>query len=206
MLRRRSPATLLALVAALVAVGGVAYASIPGPDGVIKACYNKPGLLGLGKGELRVIDSQANCAGTETPITWNQAGPKGDPGPAGPQGDTGPAGPEGPQGEPGPAGQQGEQGVPGPPGSIGGYQIVKHTEGTPSTPLPLVAFVECPDGTKVLGGGAAIAGSASEESVLSSSRPLDDGDGWGASTELLEPGTLVTGTVTVWAICADVTP
>jgi hypothetical protein len=176
---------------------------------VIKACYNKPGLLGLGKGELRVIDSQANCADTETQLTWNQAGRKGDPGPAGPQGDTGPAGPEGTQGEPGPDGPQGEQGPPGPPGSIGGYEIVEHTEGTRSTPLPVGASAACPDGTKVLGGGAFVEdeqGGISDEAVLSSSRPLLDGDAWGATNAKLDRDTPVSGSMTVWAICADVTP
>ena len=75
-LRKRSRTVVVAVAATLVTAGGVAYASIPGPDGVIKACYNKPGLLGLGKGELRVIDSQAGCASTETQLSWNQTAPR----------------------------------------------------------------------------------------------------------------------------------
>jgi hypothetical protein len=71
-------AALLAIVGAL-AVGGVAYATIPGPGGVISGCYKKSG------GALRVIDSSVtNCASNETSLPWNQAGLQGPPGPPGP--------------------------------------------------------------------------------------------------------------------------
>jgi hypothetical protein len=71
------------LVAALaVAIGGIAYAAIPGPDGVIHGCYK-------GDGTLRVVDHDVACKTNETRLTWNQTGPQG------------PAGPQGPQGEPG---------------------------------------------------------------------------------------------------------
>jgi collagen triple helix repeat protein len=210
-LRRRSPAVLAAVAAAVVAIGGVAYAAIPGPGGVIKACYNKPGLLGLGNGELRVIDSNANCGGTETPISWNQAGQKGDPGPAGPKGDTGPEGPQGEQGPPGetgPPGPQGEQGPPGPAGSVTGYEVVQDEAGDESTPLPSVAFVNCPAGKKVLGGGAFVAdenSGATSDAALTSSRPSSDNAGWAATTARLRTDVIVFGSITVWAICADAT-
>jgi hypothetical protein len=55
---------------------GLAYAAIPGSDGVISACYEKR------TGLLRVIDAEAGkqCLRFESPISWNQEGPKGDPG------------------------------------------------------------------------------------------------------------------------------
>jgi hypothetical protein len=52
-------------------VGSVAYASIPGPGGVINACYVKTG------GALSIIDSAARCASNQTSISWNQSGPEG---------------------------------------------------------------------------------------------------------------------------------
>ena len=81
------------LVVAAVA-GSVAYAAIPGPNGVISACYGKH--VGL----LRVIDADAGkkCSSLETPIAWNAQGPKGDPGLQGAPGPAGAPGPQGPAG------------------------------------------------------------------------------------------------------------
>jgi len=67
------------LVAVAVAVAaGVAYATIPGADGVIQGCYNKAGVL-------RVVDPSAGdaCAAGETAIEWNQEGQTGPQGPPG---------------------------------------------------------------------------------------------------------------------------
>jgi hypothetical protein len=58
----------------------------------IQACYNKT------NGELRRVNSPADCRNHETAISWGVAGP------AGPQGPVGPQGPEGPQGPAGPGG------------------------------------------------------------------------------------------------------
>lgn len=95
----------LAAATAVVALGVAAAASgaIPsGPDGVIHACYQKPGLL-ANPGAVRVIDTQQGlrCRSNETALQWNQAGPKGDPGPPGP------VGPPGSKGDPGAVGQTG---------------------------------------------------------------------------------------------------
>jgi hypothetical protein len=89
---RPSPALAVSLVAMIVALGGVAWASIPDASGVIHGCYNKSG------GALRVIDtaiSTQKCTSLQLPLNWNQTGP---PGPTGPQGAAGPAGPQGPAG------------------------------------------------------------------------------------------------------------
>lgn len=85
---------LVGAVALLAIAGGVAYAAIPGADGVIHGCYTNKG------GVLSVIDPSAGqtCSALQAPISWNQQGPQG------PQGDPGPQGPQGPQGPPGPAG------------------------------------------------------------------------------------------------------
>jgi len=75
----------LGAVACALVMGGIAYASIPGPDGVIHGCY-------LTNGNLRVIDSAASCKSNETSLNWNQQGVTG---PSGPTGATGPTGPTG---------------------------------------------------------------------------------------------------------------
>jgi hypothetical protein len=79
-LRGLSPSMAVALLALVIAIGGVAVASIPGPDGAIQGCYDNS------TGALRVIDPGAgrSCAVDETALTWNQQGPqgpKGDPAP-----------------------------------------------------------------------------------------------------------------------------
>jgi hypothetical protein len=94
MTRRDLTAALVGGVIAIVLGGGVAYATIPDPGGVIHGCYKTE------NGQLRVIDSGA-CGTSETALPWSQTGPAG---PTGPQGERGPTGPSGPGGPPGPSG------------------------------------------------------------------------------------------------------
>ena len=62
-----SPAMGVALAALVVAVAGVAVASIPGPNGVVKACYDS-------RGAVRVIDSSASCGPSESPLDLTAPG------------------------------------------------------------------------------------------------------------------------------------
>jgi hypothetical protein len=59
----------LAAVALLLGIAGVAYASIPGPDGVIHGCYKTSNPA---KGSLIVIDSEASCPSGFAPLNWQQ--------------------------------------------------------------------------------------------------------------------------------------
>jgi hypothetical protein len=61
-----SPATVIALVALVVALGGVTYAAIPSPDGTISGCYS------TSTGTLRVVDAAGDedCASGEKAIAW----------------------------------------------------------------------------------------------------------------------------------------
>lgn len=73
---------IVAVAALMVALGGVAWASIPDPGGVIHGCYAKS------TGALRVVDTSKPtgvCSEKQVPISWNQTGPQGVPGPAGPE-------------------------------------------------------------------------------------------------------------------------
>jgi hypothetical protein len=72
----------------LLAVGGVALASIPDGNGVIHGCV-KDGTTG--RREVRVIDTAftTTCGSGWTEVTWSQEGPQG---PTGAAGATGPAG------------------------------------------------------------------------------------------------------------------
>jgi len=77
-----------------MAVSVIVWASIPGSDGVIRACYRTQ------SGQLRVIDpSQGeSCQAGEQALSWNVTGTPGPPGPKGDKGDTGEQGPPGPAG------------------------------------------------------------------------------------------------------------
>jgi hypothetical protein len=79
-LRRPSPATVLALLALLLAMGGFAMAaSAPTGNRVIHACVKT---RGREKGILRLVTG-AHCHKHEKAIAFNQRGPAGPPGQAG---------------------------------------------------------------------------------------------------------------------------
>lgn len=74
-IRRAAVPFMAAIIGA--GVGGVALGSIPGPDGTISGCYSKA------TGALRVINAPTQtCSKSQTPISWNQTGPQGPPGPS----------------------------------------------------------------------------------------------------------------------------
>jgi hypothetical protein len=52
----------VAIAALVVAIGGTALASIPGPNGVVNSCYSNT------TGAVRVIDSAASCGRGETQL------------------------------------------------------------------------------------------------------------------------------------------
>lgn len=60
-----------AVVAGVALGGGIAYASIPGPDGVIHGCRKNT------DGSVRVVDSTASCPSGFTALNWSQTGPQG---------------------------------------------------------------------------------------------------------------------------------
>jgi hypothetical protein len=103
-----------AAVAATLAVGAVAYASIPDANGVIHACYNTGSNP---SGALRVIDTDkgTTCSKNEKPLSWNQRGP------TGPKGATGAAGANGTAGSRGPTGPKGATGPSGSDATVDGY-------------------------------------------------------------------------------------
>src|SRR5215216_2951876 len=98
----------LMVAALLVAAAGFVAAQ----DTVINGCYDKK------TGVLRYLQS-GSCRPTETAISWNQQGLKGDTGPQGPQGAQGPQGEDGVQGPAGPKGEDGATGATGPQGPAG---------------------------------------------------------------------------------------
>jgi hypothetical protein len=98
--------------AGVIASGGtVAVMAATASDEMVHACVSR-GVLGLGAGNVRIVDEPDDCRRTEDPLSWNRQGPAGAAGAAGPQGETGLQGEAGPQGEPGAQGEPGPQGPP----------------------------------------------------------------------------------------------
>jgi len=169
-------------------LGGVAQAAgvlhIPGPDGVIHACYDDDG-------KVRLSDPQVRpCRDNETPLSWNQTGAPG------PKGDTGAQGPPGPQGANGAQGAAGAAGV-------SGYQQVTQSfdNFTLAAQTESVHVVSCPAGTKVFGGGYLLF-NAGGLLANNSDGPASDTQ-WAVS--VFNPGasgSVTIGTVTFYAICA----
>ena len=99
---RRRPLVIVSGAALVVAMAsGIAVAAIPDESGVIHACYKTV------NGQVRIVESAADCNPSETSIDWSQTGPTGPAGPPGPQGATGPQGPQGAQGATGRHGRYG---------------------------------------------------------------------------------------------------
>ena len=174
-----------ALGVAVLAMGGVAYATIP-TNGVISACYTKSG------GALRVIDSTTgSCSSKETSLAWNVAGAQG------PKGDIGPAGPAGPTGATGAAGAPG----------VSGYEVVEAVEENKALPYDQYVTAHCPEGKVPLGGGG-IAQLYNDASFVSlGSAPivsLPSGDAWAVRFTQPLVGGATKARFTVKATCAAV--
>ena len=132
---RRSAFIRYAVVGALGFVlggtGGIlAAGTIPGPNGLLTACYYAPLTNSQGggsdsndghrrPGDMRLVTDASQCQRDEKAITFNQQGPKGDAGLTGATGPTGATGVAGATGTTGPTGPKGPTGPQGPTGPTG---------------------------------------------------------------------------------------
>jgi hypothetical protein len=128
--RRPSPATIIAIVALVLAGSGWAVAA-SSPRGTITACVKKRG------GQLRIADAGKKCAKSERKLSWAQIGP---------------TGPQGPQGAAGGAGGAGPAGAAGSDASVGDGSVttVKIADGA-VTRAKLAAAARTPDVVMRLG-------------------------------------------------------
>jgi Type VI secretion system effector, Hcp len=164
---RLTYANVMSTVAAFLALGGaVAFAAVPGNEGVINACYEvqQNGTTPLaGAPNVRIIDPSAgqtcNPAGgagpTEHALSWNVSGPPG---------------PEGAAGSPGAQGATGPQGASGPAGStvsIGGQTFTLGDGKTLSAPASLIPPLQAaPGGPPVATMSFGSGGGATSSDVL----------------------------------------
>jgi hypothetical protein len=186
-----SPKALVAgLMVGALLVATAGFVAAQSSPQIINGCYHNTTKV------LRILTSGSCDPKNETAISWNQVGPQGL---QGPKGDTGP---QGLQGDQGPAGPQGPQGVKGDPG-ISGYQVVKEDvelgggQGAQGT-------AACPDGKKLLGGGAG-GGFLNIEQSYPGRGLGDPNESWDVWWAYSYNGNLFqTETMHVYAICAYV--
>ncbi|MGH9162756.1 MAG: hypothetical protein ACRD2X_22540 [Vicinamibacteraceae bacterium] len=216
---RLVPAAAVLLIGAIG--GAVTFAAMqaPGDDDLIHGCVSQ-GLLGLGKGSIRIVGDPSECRPGEDPLSWNQqgiqgeAGPQGEPGPPGPVGPSGPVGPRGPagpQGERGPEGAQGPQGEAG----AGGLVYSRGNNGGVGRPWPHEGLeryadvdVWCDPGDIVTGGGHdwnPRYSSGDNDFHVAASVPVNDANGvprgwhfFGVNDSSFDT------TLGVWVLCQDV--
>jgi hypothetical protein len=127
-------------LALLGGLGGAAWASIPGPTGIIHGCYNRRG------GALRVINTAAHakCRRRESELNWSETGP---PGPRGGRGLTGARGATGSRGTTGPTGPTG---LPGTPGGLSNAYAMSETATVVVTAKSDVLKLSLPAGSFVV--------------------------------------------------------
>jgi hypothetical protein len=157
----------------LALVMGLAGFAIANNGDVIYACVNN------NSGTVKIVDAETVCAENSTLLSWNQQGVPGT------------------DGTDGTDGTEGTDGAPG----ISGYEQVVQTEMLVDAQVGdfITAGVACPDGKKVLGGGAQ--GFISAVVVSSSPRTGDDSQ-WDTIFRVTEASSLVT--VSAHAICGFV--
>lgn len=160
-------------LALALGAGSVAYAAIPGSDGVIHGCYDNS------TGQVRLTDpargKPKSCSNSETAISWNQTGPQGPAGPAGPQGATGPQGAPGPKGDQGETGDTGATGPAGPAGTSKGYFKYVGRADAPQGFYSTVASLSLPAGHFIVNVTAIGAGDGSDDEVREFCRLIQAG-------------------------------
>jgi Collagen triple helix repeat (20 copies) len=179
-----SPATVVALIALFVALGGTSYAVTGLGSSSARRFY---ACVTQTFHTLNLTNASAACPAGERKISWDPTGqrgargPRGAKGPGGIPGSTGAIGPQGPQGN---AGASGAQGAPGPRGAAGSQGPKGDTGATGSSgatgPQGTIASVVTRDRlVSVSAGGSAQAVqacNAGEIVVGGQARPITDGD------------------------------
>lgn len=180
---RPSPSLVISCLALLVSLSGTGIAAVNAlPRGSVGPAQLQTGAVNSLKvkdGALKLLDFSAA----------ERAKLKGDPGPAGPQGAKGDKGDRGPKGDSGAAGAPG----------ISGLTIVTKTSSTASGFQGV--SINCPAGTRVLGGGGGTTTPGAGVTVRNSF-PLNGNAGWIVVAQAERPGT--GWSYTVDAVCARV--
>ena len=179
LVRRPSPALVIACVALGVALGGTGYATVlQVPRNSVGTPQLKASAVTAGKLAPNAVTSAKvrNRSLLRADFATGQL----------------PAGPTGP---PGPPGQAGPTGPPG----LSGVERVETTSASNSLPTK-AAFLACPTGKRLLGGGARL-NPVLAQVALQQSYPDNDNIYRANAREIV--GTLANWSLTVFAVCAN---
>jgi hypothetical protein len=176
LLRRPSPALVIACVALGVALGGTGYATVlQVPRNSVGPAQLKASAVTTGKLAPNAVTSAKvlNRSLLRADFAAGQL-------PAGPTGPTGPTGPVGPPG-------------------LSGVERVETTSASNSVPAK-TAFMACPTGKRLLGGGARL-NPVLAQVAIQQSYPDNDNIYRASAREIV--GTPVNWSLTVFAVCAN---
>ena len=186
LVRKRNLLVVLTIITAL-AIGGASAVLANGNSGnVIYACVNNA------SGTVKIVAVDTVCHENSTLVHWNQEGTPGQDGTDGVDGQDGTDGQDGADGQDGVAG-------------ISGYEQVARAQAYTdvSEGLFMTVGVTCPDGKKVLGGGAS--GFITAGTHLVASNPsLADESGWDVIFQATRAASTIS--LSAYAICGFVAP
>ena len=183
LLRRPSPAMVVACVALGVALGGTSYATVLNvPDNSVTTAKIRNNAVTAPKIKTAAVTASEVKNGSLLKVDFK-------PGqlPAGPQGPPGPAGPAGPVGSPGISGLQ-------------RFDVATTSSSSNSKSV----IVTCPTGKRPVGGGARVIGSGAPVVSITVNFPDSDGVHWNAEANEVV-ATALTWQLQAYALCATVT-
>jgi len=195
-LHRPSPALVVACIALIVALSGTSYAAVVLPRGSVGTIQLKNGAvtsLKVKDGTMTLID----VAPAERAKLKGDVGAQGLKGERGEQGAKGDKGEQGTKGDKGATGDKGAKGEPG----ISRYALVEKKGST--TAKFLAIQVNCPSGTRPLGGGGGTPTPGAGVSMRNSFPVGGTQPGWLVVAEAKTPGN--GWSYEVNAVCAAVT-
>ncbi|MFL5822327.1 MAG: hypothetical protein ACJ764_02680 [Solirubrobacteraceae bacterium] len=143
----RARTLVLPLIALMISLGGLAWATIPSGNGTVHGCFDTQ------TGALRVIDADASaaCASGEQGLNWVSSGPRGRTGATGFRGPTGPSGPRGQRG------LRGSRGPTGPSGALPHEPRIRFVSEHYHARGSYRAYATCRPNEEALAGGALLA-------------------------------------------------
>ena len=190
LIRRPSPALVVAGIALLFALGGTGYATVlqvpansVGPAQIRDNAVTNPKIRNSAVNNAKIANNAVTASKVRNGSLLSADFAPGQI-PAGPQGPAGPAGPAGPSG-------------------ISGWQIVEADSASDGSATKQVT-ASCPSGKRVLGGGLQISGPGKQFVASNGAYPSANGASFTGEGQNTLPGTPVIWQLKVYAICATV--
>jgi hypothetical protein len=186
---RPSPALVVACLALAISLGGVGYAAVKLPKNSVGTVQLKNGAVTSKKVKNRSLVAADFKRGVLL------------------RGAAGQSGAQGPQGVQGPKGDQGEKGTKGEAGVSGYVHTVVQIPSNPGMDAQYEGGAKCPEGTRLLGGGAYVSPTGYPAALKQSwPRTASTGEEWYAKAARYADGGTVRWSIYIHAICGKVTP